>query len=123
MRLLELDPQFCLWQDRVVSTPGLKPAGGEYGSPSLRTLLDHFPGITLGEAQGLLFTCPACRNHMLQVGFEGRGLEPHQASQSRNGGPSRWTVAPSSTGYADLTLTPSIDSGCWHGFITNGEAI
>ena len=20
-----------------------------------------------------------------------------------------------------LTLTPSIDSGCWHGFITNGE--
>lgn len=123
MRLTELNPEFCLWQDRVMSFPCIKPAGGEWGGPHKTTLLDHFPGITLAESQGLLFTCPACRNHLLQVGFADRGLEPHQASQSRNGGPSRWTVAQSSTGYADLTLTPSIDSGCWHGFITNGEAV
>jgi hypothetical protein len=23
--------------------------------------------------------------------------------------------------FPDLTLTPSVDAGCWHGFITNGD--
>jgi hypothetical protein len=47
---------------------------------------------------------------------------PAAGSQSRNGGPSRWTM--SGTGLADLTLSPSVAVGtpeCWHGFIVNGE--
>ena len=120
MRLIELEPEFVLWHDLLRSYPWIKPVGGEFGDKHIGTTLTHGPDITLAEAQGLLFNCPKCNpTHRIQVGFHDRDLLPHHASQSREGGPSRWHA--SGTGLADLTLTPSIDSGCWHGFITNGE--
>lgn len=74
----------------------------------------------LSEAQGLMFLCPHC-GCTQQMTFRDRGVQDHQGSHNREGLPSRWSVA--GTGIEDLTLTPSIDSGCgWHGFITHGEA-
>ena len=125
MRLVELEPQFKRYEERRDGDPSIKPAGGEFGDPRDYTAIIKVD--TLAEAQGIWFLCPACYvknggpvgTHMVQVGFEGRGLLPHQASQSRNGGPSRWGVSGSS--YADLTLSPSIDCSCWHGHVKNGE--
>ena len=72
------------------------------------------PVDTLGEAQGIECTCPSCRSHPLLAWFRGRGvpdgLEP---------GPGRWTL--SGTGYGDLTLAPSINVRCWHGFVRGGR--
>lgn len=91
----------------------------------------------LDGADGVWFWCPCGygksefpldggRPHAVQVSFANpRGCAPAPAdagSQSRNGGPSRWTM--SGTGLHDLTLTPSVAVGtpeCWHGHITNGE--
>lgn len=85
---------------------------------------------TIAEAQSVQFLCPVCYQknqgpvgtHGVMVTFANRGVPDHLGSQSRNGGPSRWTA--SGTGLDDLTLTPSIDltPGCtWHGFITGGQ--
>lgn len=96
---------------------------------------------TLQGADGIFFWCPCGygkpefpleggRPHGVLVHFanpRGVPVAPANAgSRNRSGAPSRWTV--SGTGYADLTLTPSVDVGgaegtqsCWHGFITNGE--
>jgi hypothetical protein len=92
----------------------------------------------LEGADGLWFWCPCGfgkpefpldggRPHGVMVSFANpRGCVPAPAdggSQSRNGGPSRWTIAAGS-GLGDLTLQPSIAVGtpeCWHGFITGGE--
>ena len=127
MRLADLDPKWLRWEDRFDGDPRIKPEGGEFGDPR------HYVGIstvgTFAEAQGIGFLCPACYvknggavgTHLVWAGFHGRGLKDHQASQSKSGGPSRWNVASGST-FDDLTLTPSIDCACWHGFITNGEA-
>lgn len=88
---------------------------------------------TLDGADGIFFWCPCgygkpeypldgARPHGVIVSFANpRGTPPapaHGGSRSRDGGPSRWTM--SGTGLSDLTLTPSIDVRCWHGFITNG---
>lgn len=108
MKLTELEPQF-------VTTP----------SPGRLHDVD-----TLAEAQGVMFLCPKCfatnggpvGTHSLLVWFRDRGVPPDMSP-----GPGRWVA--SGSGYADLTLSPSINletpdgSGCqWHGFITNGEA-
>jgi hypothetical protein len=82
---------------------------------------------TLGEAQGIWFLCPGCfaknggpvGTHMTMVSFAGRSVPEDQGSKNREGQPSRWTA--SGTGYMDLTLSPSIDTGCWHGWVKNGE--
>jgi hypothetical protein len=93
---------------------------------------------TLEGADGVFFWCPCGwarpefpldggRPHGVIVSFANpRGCSPAASdagSQSRSGGPSRWTVT--GTGLADLTLSPSIAVGtaeaeCWHGFVTNG---
>lgn len=96
---------------------------------------------TLEGADGIEFWCPCgygkpefplegARPHGVIVSFANpRGVPPAPAdagSQSRNGGPSRWTLANESTGVDNLTLTPSIAVGrpeCWHGYITNGEVL
>ena len=120
MKLADLAPAFCLWQDVYRGYPGIKPAGGDWGDPAWRTSVWMDARITLAEAQGVAFECPACEpRHLVVVGFAGRGLADHQASQARGGGPSRWSVA--GAGLGDLTLAPSIDCGCWHGWIRNGE--
>jgi hypothetical protein len=121
MKLADLAPEFCMWQDIRRGSPGVRPAGGEWGDPYWATFVTHGPDITLAEAQGLRFRCPCQDGHLIQIGFEGRGLEPHQASQARDGKASRWVVA--GTGLADLTLSPSIDCVCWHGWVRDGEVI
>lgn len=111
MRLTDLEPAFIRHEKRD---------GGEY---SIHVM-------TLSEAQSVEFLCPACfvknggavGTHLVIVTFAGRGAADHQGSQSRGGGPSRWTVT--GTTLADLTTQPSVDTtpGCtWHGYITNGE--
>jgi hypothetical protein len=76
---------------------------------------------TLAQAQGIRFYCPGCGEHMIGLWFADRGV-PADAEPKP-----RWRV--SGTGYADLTISPSINldvpgaTGCrWHGFVTNGEA-
>lgn len=74
--------------------------------------------LSIENAQGILFECPLCRGHSVLAWFRGRGV-PDDATP----GPGRWT--PAGTGFADLSLTPSIalQGGCgWHGFVTNGDA-
>jgi len=87
-------------------------------------------------SDGVLLWCPCgygkaeypldgARPHAVMVSFanprNAPPVPPDGGSQSRRGGPSRWTM--SGTGLADLTLTPSVDVGepsCWHGFVTDG---
>jgi hypothetical protein len=80
--------------------------------------------LTIETAQGIRFLCPVCfqkhgeaGTHSVLCWFKGRGV-PDGLSP----GPGRWT--PSGTGFADLTLAPSVNlsgPGCgWHGFLTNG---
>jgi hypothetical protein len=66
----------------------------------------------LAEAQGISFRCPCGNGHRLLIWFAGRGVPDEQAP------PHRWTAI--GTTVVDLTLTPSVDSKCWHGWIVNG---
>jgi hypothetical protein len=83
---------------------------------------------TVAEAHGVQFLCPACfeknggpvGTHLVWVTFRDRAVADHLGSQSSKGGPSRWTV--SGDALESLTLQPSIDCGCWHGYVTNGVA-
>ena len=73
-------------------------------------------------AQGLSFLCPSCfqdnggpvGTHSVLAWFAGRGVPADTTP-----GPGRWAV--SGTSLADITLAPSIQTRCWHGFVTNGE--
>lgn len=100
MKLTDLEPEFHRYETRP---------DGEY-------LPD---AATVADAQGIMFVCPACKTHHIQVAFRNRGVLDHQGSHGKDGKPTRWAV--SGTGFADLTLQPSVDCGCWHGFVTNGE--
>lgn len=105
VKLLELEPQFMR-----VTEPKKRYANVD----------------DLASAQGLLLLCPACftKNgdsnigvHSVLVWFRDRGVPDDEEPL-----PGRWEV--SGTGYADLTLKPSVHvtKGCmWHGFITAGE--
>lgn len=83
---------------------------------------------TLAEATGMFFLCPGCYaknggpvgTHGIIVTFADRGVPDHLGSHGSGGGPSRWKV--SGSGLHDLSTQPSIDVGCWHAYITNGEA-
>jgi hypothetical protein len=103
MKLTDLQPKF------------LKRVGDE------RETWEEIDAIT--EADGVMFLCPKC--------FAAKGgpvgthsvvcWKPH-VPQTVDPKPGRWPMT--GTGYADLTLTPSIQipPPCsWHGFITNGE--
>ena len=84
----------------------------------------------LEGSDGLIFNCPCGIDnpggaHKVIVSFANpRGCAPapsNAGSQSRHGGPSRWTMR--GTGVVDLTVAPSVDVGtpsCWHGFIEAG---
>lgn len=101
MRLVDLEPEFLRHDDRTLVT------------------------ASFADAHSIWFECPVCRSgrgHHVLVSFAGRGLPDGMGSQNREGKPSRWEV--SGTGFADLTLKPSIDctpSCPWHGFVTAGE--
>lgn len=113
IRLADLEPQFLQHETRMED-------GVE------RRYNRHVE--TLADASSLFFLCPACfaknggavGTHGIIVTFAGRGVPDDEGSHNSKGKPSRWNV--SGTGLADLTLTPSIDVGCWHAYITNGEA-
>ena len=95
------------------------------------TSAGHYADVdTLAEAQGVMFLCPKCfakncgnvGTHSVMVWFRDCGVPADEVPL-----PGRWGV--SGTGYADLTITPSISLenpgkvGCqWHGFVTSGEA-
>ena len=105
MRLTDLKPQFYRYEPPIMS-----PDGDGRCMRHAR----HIPVETLAEAQGLSFTPPGT-DVMFVVWFADRGI-PDDAHPLGF----RWPVT--GTGYADLTLKPSIHiPGYWHGFITNGE--
>lgn len=119
MRLTDLDAEFI----------------GERTETSYRRL-DSIEG-----AQGLSFQCPGCSvgketgeedgrrfvrgAHYVLCWFRNpRGADPVPADALP--GPGRWWIE--GTGLDDLTFdygqpvqAKSIQLGCWHGFITNGE--
>lgn len=77
----------------------------------------------MAAAQGVCFLCPACfranggaeGTHAVFVWFRDRGVPEDEVPVPR------WEVT--GTGYADLTLSPSIHitRGCgWHGFVRGG---
>lgn len=126
MKLTDLRARFVRYETRNEGIPGLKPEGGDWGDPYPREVMVTVPD--LASAQGLMLLCPACfqkngssvGTHSIRVTFRDRGVLDRQGSQSRHGGPSRWAV--SGTGLHDLTTDPSVDCGCWHGWIKNGDA-
>lgn len=100
MRLTDLDPQWV----------------ADYTPTSHRVGDD----LTIETAQGILFDDPQGDGSIL-AWFRGRGV-PDDADP----GPGRWS--PTGTGFADLSLMPSIDLSCggkypgrWHGWVTDGE--
>lgn len=73
-------------------------------------------------AQGVMFRCPNPEHgHMILVWFANPIDPPTELPDDVTPRP-RWTRVGSTLD--DLTLTPSINSGCggWHGFVTNGAA-
>jgi hypothetical protein len=86
----------------------------------LAQLLQYEPGSyhkvkTLAQADGVLFRCPCGTGHGIIVWFADRSRVPASATPT-----TRWKA--SGTALADLTLSPSVDAGCWHGFVNNGVA-
>lgn len=112
VKLIELEPRWV----------------AEYGAPD-------------DAKQGVSFLCPHCRIVKLAVFFspticgrppvdidafhKARWDEAHAHLEDHHVGATIWTRVSGET-FDDLTLSPSIDAskwGCWHGFITNGEAL
>jgi hypothetical protein len=66
------------------------------------------------DGMGITFDCPVHRNHRLGVFFEnpldGQPAQAHCLLWKRTGDT-----------FETLTLAPSIQASCWHGFITGGE--
>lgn len=117
MKLLpDLDAQLFRYEERMDSDPRING-----GAPALRRFLVHVDAVA--KAQGVMLLCPGCYvknggevgTHSIEVTFRDRGVPDHLGSHDRNGQPSRW--AASGTGLRDLSLSPSVDCGCWHGFI------
>jgi len=84
---------------------------------------------SINDAQGVIFLCPACYKkhggpegtHSILCWSRSRGV-PDDFSPK----PGRWTLH--GAGIDDLTLlgdpvgsAASVDAGCWHGFVKNGE--
>jgi len=112
MRLVDLDAEFCRWADVAMPGPAHQLVTGRQ-----RTMAT---GMPFAQAQGIRFKCPCAGRHWQVLSFDGRGLEDHQGSQVRKGGPSRWVAT--GTCIDDLTLTPSIDTTCWSGHVAAGQA-
>ena len=82
---------------------------------------------TIAEADGVLFLCPVCfRSNGGEVGTHSVICWAPKVPLTESPGPGRWRF--SGTGYADLTLAPSIslpgDDGCRaHFFVRNGQIV
>lgn len=70
----------------------------------------HIPVVRLDEANAVDFDCPCGEGHKQGVSFRGRGAPLDGRPQ--------WEATGDSV--ENLTLTPSINSSCWHGFVTEG---
>lgn len=64
----------------------------------------------LSDSRILRFDCPTCRDHGIRIPITG-------ADPNKNG----FVWAAEGEFPDTVTLTPSVDAGCWHGFICNGE--
>lgn len=93
--LIDLEPHFL-----VISGDGTWAMSA--GSPVMK--------------DGLMFTCPKCRNHQVICWFAHVG-------QDVNPKPGRWDVW--GTSFEDVSLRPSVNltgPGCgWHGFVGGGQ--
>ena len=72
------------------------------------------------KGQGIVFLCPHCKTHFIAVFFAnpldgGAALPAPSDSQNAY----RWQRTGET--FDILTLIPSINAPCWHGFVTNGE--
>lgn len=127
MKLTELKPWLHRYVESNEGHPGIKPAGGEFGDPYPHVTLPRADSVE--DAQGMMFLCPACftknggpkGTHRIMVTFVDRGVPDNYGSHARDGSPSRWVVT--GTGFHNLTLSPSVDVGCWHGFVQNGDVL
>jgi len=82
--------------------------------------------LTINTAHGIAFLCPRCfqknggavGTETILCWFRDRGVPADEIP-----GPGRWS--PAGTGFADLTLTPSVNvsNEHWHGFITGGAIV
>lgn len=129
MRLVDLDPRLIRYEERPETwdiIDGPEETWRERGCPTkpFSGMRQYQPKAdTIAEAQGIVFQCPVCKTtngHYINVTFRDRGVPDHLGSHNRENKPSRWAV--SGTSFEDLTLHPSVDVGCWHGWVTNGEA-
>lgn len=83
---------------------------------------------SIAEAEGLFFICPGCFKKLgTKVGAHSLLVWTHVVPAGINPGPGRWSFK--GTGIHDLTVDVapgqkyrSIDAGCWHGCIDNGDA-
>ena len=101
----------------------------EDGKESYHSHRDDDKPLEFCESQGVLFYCPCTFGtdagaHMVMVVFGNPPNGIHAPSdfgpESRNGKTHpRWEV--SGTGLSNLTLSPSVDTGCWHGWVKNGQ--
>lgn len=135
MRLIELEPVFVRYETRIETyavvdgDPETWRARGCPTKPVTGPKHYSIPVKTVTEAQGIRFLCPACfaknagpvGTHGIDVAFHDRGVADDQGSHNDKGEPSRWHVSGDSFG--NLSLSPSIDGGCWHGYIKNGAIV
>lgn len=124
MKLIDLEPQFVRYEQRIEQ---YDTVNGPITGPRDYQIYVK----TLAEAQGITFLCPKCfkvnnnsnqGTHSVEATFANRGVPDNQGTHNKNKLPVRWSV--SGSHYHDLTTHPSIllPDGCnWHGFITNGE--
>lgn len=128
MKLTDLEPEFHRYEEMMLDPISHNPHGLEWAEHQKRLSAVLVEVASLAEAQGIWFLCPGCfaknggpvGTHMVDVTFRDRGVPDHLGSHATGGAPSRWAV--SGTSMDDLTLQPSVNCGCWHGFITNGDA-
>jgi hypothetical protein len=72
------------------------------------------------KGQGIIFLCPHCKTHFIGIHFANPlGGGPALAAPSGSPNPERWERTGDT--FDTLSIIPSIDAKCWHGFITNGE--
>lgn len=91
LRLAELDPTFFVYR--------LDPEDDA-------TYLT--PVNAIADAVGVQFDCPCGDGHRLLIPFKGRMPDGKG-----------WAVT--GTNFDNLTLQPSVDAKCWHGWVRNGE--
>jgi hypothetical protein len=69
----------------------------------------------ISDADGILLLCPCGGGHELLLWFAGRPRVPAKARPVP-----RWQADGATIG--TLTLSPSVNTHCWHGWIRSGNA-